>query len=272
MAKTTERQGFVLYHDIRKPLELLDDAQRGKLFLAILDYSEHGLLPDFDDAVIDMAFAFIQNFIDRDADAYKDKCEKRAIAGSKGGKQRVANQANQANATFASNFQANSSKSKQTQANPSKVKQSQANQADNETVTVNANVNANVSVTDSDNVGSAQDALPVEKSVEKSVSRESVHFSVFDGQKTSGSVIANMPTFETVEKYCAENHPNVNAQEFYDYYKDQGWRCNGQPIKSWKSLLSSWAKHQREKPQEQSASYDVDEFVRLAMSKSFEDT
>ena len=41
-------------------------------------------------------------------------------------------QANQANATFASNFQANSSKSKQTQANPSKVKQSQANQADND--------------------------------------------------------------------------------------------------------------------------------------------
>lgn len=116
MAKKTERQGFVLYHDIRKPLELLDDAQRGKLFLAILDYSEHGLLPDFDDAVIDMAFAFIQNFIDRDADAYKDKCEKRAIAGSKGGKQRVANQANQAIATFAKQNQAN-------QANASKSSQ-----------------------------------------------------------------------------------------------------------------------------------------------------
>lgn len=116
MATKKERQGFVLYHDIRKPLELLDDAQRGKLFLAILDYSEHGLLPDFDDAVIDMAFAFIQNFIDRDADAYKDKCEKRANAGSKGGKQRVANQANQAIATFASTVQAN-------QANASKSSQ-----------------------------------------------------------------------------------------------------------------------------------------------------
>lgn len=118
MAKKTERQGFVLYHSLRKPLEMLDDAQRGKLFLAILDYSEHGLLPDFDDAVIDMAFAFIQNLIDRDSDAYKDKCEKRAIAGSKGGKQRVANQANQANATFAKQDQAN-------QANASKSSQYQ---------------------------------------------------------------------------------------------------------------------------------------------------
>lgn len=113
MAKKTERQGFVLYHSLRKPLEMLDDAQRGKLFLAILDYSEHGLLPDFDDAVIDMAFAFIRDKLDRDADAYKDMCEKRAIAGSKGGKQRVANQAN---ATFAKQDQAN-------QANASKSSQ-----------------------------------------------------------------------------------------------------------------------------------------------------
>jgi hypothetical protein len=119
MATKKERQGFMLYHSIRKPLELLDDAQRGKLFLAILDYSEHGVFPDFDDAVIDMAFAFIQNFIDRDSDAYNEKCEKRAIAGSKGGKQRVANQANQAIATFASTVQAN-------QANASKSSQSQS--------------------------------------------------------------------------------------------------------------------------------------------------
>ena len=113
MAKKTERQGFVLYHSLRKPLEMLDDAQRGKLFLAILDYSEHGLLPDFNDAVIDMAFAFIRDKLDRDSEAYKDKCEKRALAGSKGGKQRVANQAN---ATFAKQTQAN-------QANASKSSQ-----------------------------------------------------------------------------------------------------------------------------------------------------
>lgn len=113
MAKKTERQGFVLYHSLRKPLEMLDDAQRGKLLLAILNYSELGVVPDFQDAVIDMAFAFIRDKLDRDADAYKDKCEKRAIAGSNGGKQRVANQAN---ATFAKQNQAN-------QANASKSSQ-----------------------------------------------------------------------------------------------------------------------------------------------------
>lgn len=116
MAKKTERQGFVLYHSLRKPLEMLDDAQRGKLLLAILNYSELGAVPDFGDAVIDMAFAFIRDKLDRDSEAYKDKCEKRALAGSKGGKQRVANQANQAIATFAKQNQAN-------QANASKSSQ-----------------------------------------------------------------------------------------------------------------------------------------------------
>lgn len=100
------KKSFVLYHDVRGPLELLTDAERGKLFLAILDYSEFGEIPDFGGA-LGMAFAFIKMSIDRDAAAWESKREKRREAGSLGGKQRVANQAN---ATFAN-------QNKQTQAN-----------------------------------------------------------------------------------------------------------------------------------------------------------
>ena len=46
----TGKKSFVLYHDIRTPLELLTDEQRGKLFIALLNYSEYGDLPDFDGA------------------------------------------------------------------------------------------------------------------------------------------------------------------------------------------------------------------------------
>lgn len=98
-----KKASFVLYHDIRGPLELLTDDERGKLFLAILDYSEYGALPEFDGA-LQMAFAFIRTALDRDAMAWEDKREKRRVAGSMGGKQRVANQAN---ATFACDVQAN---------------------------------------------------------------------------------------------------------------------------------------------------------------------
>ena len=88
-----EKKSFVLYHDIRTPLELLTDEQRGKLFIALLDYSEHGELPDFDGALL-MAFAFIRMSLDRDAEAWAEKRAKRAEAGRSGGLAKVANASN----------------------------------------------------------------------------------------------------------------------------------------------------------------------------------
>ena len=103
MGQKQDKSSFVLYHDIREPLELLTDEERGRLFLAILDYSEFGKSPDFTGA-LQMAFVFIKTALDRDADAWEAKREKRREAGSMGGKQRVANRAN---ATFAKQEQAN---------------------------------------------------------------------------------------------------------------------------------------------------------------------
>lgn len=86
----TGKKSFVLYHDIRTPLELLTDEQRGKLFIALLNYSEYGELPDFDGALL-MAFAFIRMSLDRDAEAWAEKRAKRAEAGRSGGLAKVAN-------------------------------------------------------------------------------------------------------------------------------------------------------------------------------------
>lgn len=101
---TKKRQGFVLYHEIRKPLAILTDEQRGRLFLAILDYSEHGEIPEFGDMALDLAFAFIRQTMDNGAEKWAETSEKRAAAGSAGGKQRVAN------ALQAKQTQANASK------------------------------------------------------------------------------------------------------------------------------------------------------------------
>ena len=88
-----EKKSFVLYHDIRTPLDLLTDEQRGKLFLALLNYSEYGDLPDFDGALL-MAFAFIRTSLDRDAEAWAEKRAKRAEAGRSGGLAKAANASN----------------------------------------------------------------------------------------------------------------------------------------------------------------------------------
>lgn len=78
------KKSFVLYHDMREPLQLLTDEQRGKLLLALLDYSEFGAIPSFTDSGLSMAFMFIRQTLDRDAAAWEDVRRKRAEAGRKG--------------------------------------------------------------------------------------------------------------------------------------------------------------------------------------------
>lgn len=120
-----EKKSVILYTEWAQPLKALSLEDKGRIFDAILSYSETGETPHFDSAAAEMAFSFIRLRLDENAQKWSDMREKRREAGRLGGKQRQANKANQANATFAK-----------------QNKQSQANQAVN--VNVNANVNGNV--------------------------------------------------------------------------------------------------------------------------------
>ena len=119
------KKSVILYTEWAQPLKTLSLEDKGRIFDAILSYSETGETPHFDSNAAEMAFSFIRLRLDENAQKWADVRQKRREAGRLGGKQRQANQANQANATFAK-----------------QNKQSQANQAVN--VNVNANVNANV--------------------------------------------------------------------------------------------------------------------------------
>lgn len=89
------KQAFVLYFDIREPLELLTDAERGKLFMAIIDYAENGTEPEFSGS-LQMAFAFIKQGLDRDTRRWNQKRERRIAAGRSGGMAKAANAAKEA--------------------------------------------------------------------------------------------------------------------------------------------------------------------------------
>lgn len=120
-----EKKSVILYTEWAQPLKALSLEDKGRIFDAILSYSETGESPHFDSNAAEMAFSFIRLRLDENSQKWADVRQKRREAGRLGGKQRQANQANQANAAFAK-----------------QNKQSQANQAVN--VNVNANVNANV--------------------------------------------------------------------------------------------------------------------------------
>ena len=111
------KNSFILYTEQKAVIDKLTDEQAGKLIKAIYAH-ETGEEMELD-AILDLVITPFLTVLEKDKEKYEEKCEKRAQAGAKGGKQRVANQAN------AKQTQAN-------QANATFAKQNQANQADND--------------------------------------------------------------------------------------------------------------------------------------------
>ena len=75
---STEKRppGVMLYFAETRPLlALMSDAERGQLFAAILDYTELDIEPVLGDRLA-AAWPFIKRLIDRDAETYRQKCEK----------------------------------------------------------------------------------------------------------------------------------------------------------------------------------------------------
>lgn len=87
--RPSKRKSFIIHKDSLSVLKKLNDVQAGKLFKSIAAYQEHNLLPE--DNLISIVFEpFLNQFI-RDEENYRNTCERRREAGSKGGKQKVAN-------------------------------------------------------------------------------------------------------------------------------------------------------------------------------------
>lgn len=86
---SNRKKSFLLHIDSLEILTDLSDEQAGKLFKAIYSHQidEEPKL----DQMTKMVFLPFRNQFDRDNEKYAKTCERRAIAGSKGGKQKVAN-------------------------------------------------------------------------------------------------------------------------------------------------------------------------------------
>ena len=124
ISQNAEKESFILYTEQKEVIDNLTDEDAGKLFKGIFDYAL-GNEPQFNN-LLKLVFIPIRQQLERNAKKYAEIKEKRRIAGAKGGKQKVANQAN---ANFA--------------------KQNQANQA--------VNVHDNVHVNDNNNVYLSKD-------------------------------------------------------------------------------------------------------------------
>ena len=74
-----KRPGVMLYFDLRPSLKLLSTEDRGRLFDAILDYAELGVVPELD-GMLAMAWEFIRPRIDKDGERYERQIAQRQYA------------------------------------------------------------------------------------------------------------------------------------------------------------------------------------------------
>lgn len=80
-----KKRSFPCYMDYETPLKLLTLEEIGKLWLAMFEYERTGTEPEFTGALA-MAFCFIRSQMDRDREAYAEKCRVNAENGKKGGR------------------------------------------------------------------------------------------------------------------------------------------------------------------------------------------
>lgn len=73
------KPGVMFYFDVRPCIKRLDINEKGRLFEAILDYGEFGIVPDLDGS-LGVAWDFIQPKLDRDADRYEKQVTQKQYA------------------------------------------------------------------------------------------------------------------------------------------------------------------------------------------------
>lgn len=84
-----QRKSFLIHIDSLDVLDDLNNEQCGMLFKAIKAHQKGEAISV--DSIVKIAFSPFKNQFIRDEEKYQTTCERRAIAGSKGGKQKVAN-------------------------------------------------------------------------------------------------------------------------------------------------------------------------------------
>lgn len=88
-ATMNKKKSFLIHIDSLDILDDLTDEQCGQLFKAIKAFQFNEELPL--SAIVKIAFSPFKNQFKRDNEKYQKTCEARVLAGSKGGKQKVAN-------------------------------------------------------------------------------------------------------------------------------------------------------------------------------------
>ncbi len=182
----------------------LSDEDAGRLAKALWKYTMTGEKTELS-GMLGGVFLMITATLEADEAESKKLSEKRAIAGSSGGNQRVANQANEANEAneaIASNDN------------------DEANEA-SEAIADIKNKNKNKS-----------------KNIDKEIDKREI-------KEREPQKRFTPPTIEDVAEYCKSRNNGIDPERFVAFYESKGWKVGNQPMKDWKACVITWEKRDK---------------------------
>lgn len=223
---------MIIFTSYLKKFEKLSDAQFGQLIKTGLKYIESGEMPQIEDVAVALSFDVIKYEIDKNNNKYKEICEKRRIAGQKGGLAKAENaKEKEANLASASN-------SYQEVANDSKASKTKQDVA-------SSSINKHKHKHKHD----IKSTLSEERVPEKASKPSNASLATFSA-----------PSLEEVREYCSSRNSVVDPETFVDYYEAIAW----DGVKDWKAKVRVWEK--REKPKEDNPPEGV---IKKSIFKTF---
>ena len=85
--KDDKHKSVILYSEWKKPLQNLSLEQKGRILDALLDFPD-GIIPTFDDPVLQIAWSFMEGGLQENARKWEATRKKRSDAGKKGNESR----------------------------------------------------------------------------------------------------------------------------------------------------------------------------------------
>ena len=205
-----QKPGVMLYFEMRNVFEELSNEKRGILVSAILDYSEHGIQPDFRGS-LRIAWASIRHKLDRDDDNYARKSQVRRYAvyireSKKDGVLPLPYE--QWLASLPETSQPETS--------------NDTNRYPTTTTTATATATSTTTATSTD-----------------------CCYMPAAGKPPRQPQRLIPPTVEEVRAYAAQRGDLLDPEAFMDYYTANGWKVGRNPMKDWKAAVRTWARKEQ---------------------------
>ena len=211
MSKRKKPTGVFIRLDSIEQIRMLNNEERGELFLAILEYGNEGNDYTGGNRLVQILFQGFKNIIDENFDNYAKKCDNMSGAALKREEQKRA-KLSQESTIVDNSAQLWTSKVKESKVKESKVKESKVK----------------------------------ESKVKESDEKENNNVNIEGSEKPKRTRTTFVkPTIEECQDYANTMLYTFDVRQFYDFYESNGWRVGRNPMKDWRAAMRNWNKNEQ---------------------------